>query len=183
MIENILPVAGHPFHQSILRLRFDCVRLRSTFVDVAWHLRRIPRKKKGRPRIKRGERRRGGRKRRVSSGIIGPRGQGQCVKRFQAAGVFGRGEMKISRRYLSPEKLRPRPYFAGHKSINEERTRPLPKKIWVERFLLDMVYRFIRNLSRRTLKEIPCDSLDVDLNSQQFSSCRLLNPFSLFGRR
>jgi len=54
MIENILPIAGHPFHQSIPRLRFDCARLRSTFVDVAWHLRRIPRKKKGRPRIKRG---------------------------------------------------------------------------------------------------------------------------------
>jgi len=34
MIENILPIAGHPFHQSILRLRFDCARLRSTFVDV-----------------------------------------------------------------------------------------------------------------------------------------------------
>jgi hypothetical protein len=50
----------------------------------------------------------------------GPRGQGQCVKRLQAAGVFGRGEMKISRRYLSPEKPQPRPYFASHKSINEE---------------------------------------------------------------
>lgn len=46
MIENILPVAGHPFHQSILRLRFDYARLRSTFVNVAWHLRRILRKKK-----------------------------------------------------------------------------------------------------------------------------------------
>lgn len=46
MIENILPIVDHPFHQSILRLRFDCVRLWSTFVDVAWHLRRIPRKKR-----------------------------------------------------------------------------------------------------------------------------------------
>jgi len=122
MIENILPIAGHPFHQSILRLRFDCARLRSTFVDVTPPT--DPEEKKGRPRIKRGY----GRKRRSSSGIIGPRSQGQCVKRFQAAGVFGRGEMKILRWYLSPEKPRPRPYFAGHKSINEERT-PLPKKM------------------------------------------------------
>lgn len=94
-----------------------------------------------------------GRKRSFFSGIIGPRGQGQCVKRFQAAGVFRRGEMKIWRRYLSPEKPQPRPYFAGHKSINEKRTQPLLKKMWVERFLLDMAYRFIRNLSRRILKE------------------------------
>lgn len=46
MIENILPVASHPFHQSILRLRFECARLRSTFMDMAWHLRWIPRKRK-----------------------------------------------------------------------------------------------------------------------------------------
>lgn len=123
MIENILPIAGHPFHQSILRLRFDCARLRSTFVET-WRdtFDGSPGKKKGRPRIKREGTAKGGRKRRFSSGIIGPQGQGQCVKRFQAAGVFRRGEMKISRRYLSPEKLQPRPYFAGHKSINEERT-------------------------------------------------------------
>lgn len=132
MIENILPVASHPFHQSILRLRFDCARLRSTFVDMAWHLRWIPRKKKKRCGSKRGEWQRTEEERRFSSEIIGLRGQGQCVKRFQAAGVFGRGEMKISRRYLSPKKPRPRPYFAGHKSINKEKTRVLPKKMWVE---------------------------------------------------
>ncbi|XP_025075374.1 uncharacterized protein LOC112552962 [Pogonomyrmex barbatus] len=38
--------------------------------------------------------------------------------------------MKISRRYLSPEKPRPRPYFDGHKSINKERTRALPKRMF-----------------------------------------------------
>lgn len=60
IIENILPVAGHPFHQSILRLRFDCARLRSTFVDVAWHLRRDPEEKKEDRGSKRGTGRRAG---------------------------------------------------------------------------------------------------------------------------
>ncbi|KAL6445176.1 hypothetical protein ACFW04_002219 [Cataglyphis niger] len=40
--------------------------------------------------------------------------------------------MKISRRYLSPKKPRPRPYFAGHKSINKEKMRALPKKMFRE---------------------------------------------------
>lgn len=62
-----------------------------------------------------------------------------CEK-VEAAGVFGRGEMKISYRYLSPEKYQPRPYFAGHKSINEERTEPLPKKMCGVRAVI--VYRF-----------------------------------------
>lgn len=157
MIENILPVcASHPFHQSILRLHFDCVRLRSTFVDVAWHLRWTPRKKRGCG--SKGGNGAGQKKREeILFGNHWTPGSGPaCVKRFQAAGVFGRGEMKISRRYLSPEKLRPRPYFAGHKSINKERTRVLSKKMWIEQFYLDSIsIFFIRNLSttddKRTL--------------------------------
>lgn len=117
-----------PINSSIaFRLRPIMIYLRRHGVTPSMD----PEKKKDTLRIKKGEWRRT-EEERFSSGIIGLRGQGQCVKRFQAAGVFGRGEMKISRRYLSPEKLRPRPYFAGHKSINKERTRVLPKKMWIE---------------------------------------------------
>lgn len=117
-----------PINSSIaFRLRPITIYLRRHGVTLRW----ISRKKET-LRIKKREWRRTEEEKRFSSGIIGLRGQGQCVKRFQAAGVFGRGEMKISRRYLSPEKLRPRPYFAGHKSINKEEMRVLPKKMWIE---------------------------------------------------
>lgn len=133
-------------------------RLRSTFVDVAWHLRRIPTNKKERER-ERGELRGSSEER-----IIGeeeeeeessPRescgGQSQRVKRFQAAGVFGpriEREMKISRRYLSPEKPLATPILRWPQ-INQwgawTRGSP-PKKMWGDQFYWGAVYRFIRNL-------------------------------------
>jgi len=106
---------------------FDCVSTAPDYDLPSWTWRDTSDGSREKRRAAARRRRNGGgqeKKRRLSSGIIGPRGQGQCVKRLRAAGVFGRGEMKISRRYLSPEKPQPRPYFASHKSINEERTRP-----------------------------------------------------------
>lgn len=179
MIENILLFSSHPFHQSILRLRLDCVRLRSTFVDASWPP-TVPKKKKNRSILERGngERYRGwheNKKRRgklFSSGIIGP--GSVCVKRFQTAGVFGREEMKISHRYLSPEKYQPRPHFAGHKSINKERTQPLPKKMYSVRVVIGYsvsihhIYKHTCNLSRWTVKR-HVDSIVVNRNSQHFN--------------
>lgn len=101
-----------------------------------------------------------------------------CVKRFQAAGVFGRGEMKILPRYLSPEKYQPRPHFAGHKSINEEKTRPLPKICGVRAVIgysisIHHTYIHTRNLSRRRIKghndDALHDSIAVNLNTQHFN--------------
>lgn len=151
MIENILPVAGHPFHQSILRLRFDCARLRSTFVDVAWHLRRIPKKKKRRPRIKRGEWRD---KEEILLGNHRAPGSGTvCEKVSGSRCLRVRRDENLALVFITWKT--PATPILRWPQINQwrEDATSLPKKIWVERFLLDIVYRFIRNLSsRRTLK-------------------------------